>query len=102
MATNAELWLAFDDTYYHRALSIPLVTCVQFSMFPITWLRYLGFTICGREGRVSNIPDGPEIAYRPTGSTDNEPPVIDPGIYYYVVAGGEAYFGTLGLLSPPM
>jgi hypothetical protein len=84
---NVELWLAVDNTY-QRALTIPFGTTLRFSLFPLTWLRLLGFTICGRQGYISNTANGPEIdTYRPTGPPDNQPPVIQPGIYYYVVAG---------------
>lgn len=98
MAANntVELWLAFDDAY-QRALTIPLDTCTNFAQFPLPWLSYLGFTVCGREGHISNSANGPKIAYRPTEPT----PVITPGIYYYI-AGGESHFGSLGSLSPPM
>lgn len=82
--------MAVDNTS-QRALTIPITTCLRFSVFPLTWLCYLGFTICGREGHISDSPDGSEITYRPTGPPDNEPPVIQPGVYYYV-AKGESYF----------
>jgi hypothetical protein len=87
-----EVWLEFDNTN-HRALTIPLQTCTHFAIFPLTWLRHLGFTICGSQGHISDTPNGQAIAnYRPT-------PVIQPGIYYYIT-GGESYFASLDPLSP--
>ena len=84
-----ELWLAVDNTY-HRAMSIPLDTYPRFSIFPLTWLAYLGFAICGREGYISNSPAGPAI--------DHRPDETQPGIYYYI-AGSELYFEIQGLPS---
>ena len=97
MATNnmVAVFLAFDNAY-QQALTIPLDVCMKFAVFPLPWLSYLSFTVCGREGHISDSPDGQEIKYRPIGS-----PVVLPGIYYYV-AEGESYFGILGPLSPLM
>jgi len=62
MATSVELWMSFDDTYHH-ALSIPVDTCQRFAVYPLTWLRYVGYTIYGSEGHISTSPDGPEVEY---------------------------------------
>ncbi|KAF8960923.1 hypothetical protein BDZ97DRAFT_1940255 [Flammula alnicola] len=75
MTTNVELWMPFNDIY-RPALSIPVDTCQRFSVHPLTWLRYLGFTIYGNEGHISTLPGGPEVEYYQAD--------IPPGIYYYV------------------
>jgi len=43
MAANntVEVWMAFDKTY-RCALTIPLGTCMNFAVFPLPWLSYLG------------------------------------------------------------
>jgi hypothetical protein len=78
MAANVELWINVDDVY-HPALSVAVDTCELFSLHPLTWLRYLGFTICGNEGRISTLPDGVEVDYYQAN--------IQPGVYYYVSQG---------------
>ena len=86
MANNAvQLWLKIDNTNHH-ALTIPLDTCTRFANYPLTWLSYLGFAICGSDkGHISDTPNGQEIPnYRPD-------PVIRPGIYYYI-SQRESYF----------
>ncbi|KAF8960929.1 hypothetical protein BDZ97DRAFT_2035202 [Flammula alnicola] len=62
MATNVELWMPFNGTY-RPALIIPVGECQRFSVHPLTWLRYLGFTIYGNEGHISTLPGGPEVEY---------------------------------------
>lgn len=47
MAT-IQLWIRFGDEYQH-ALSIHIHICQQFSLHPFTWLRFLGYAICGGE-----------------------------------------------------
>jgi hypothetical protein len=81
MAADVELWMSFDDIY-RLALSIPVDTCKRFSVHPLAWLRYLGFTIYGNEGHISTLPGGPEVKYYQ--------PDILPGTYYYV-SQGESY-----------
>jgi len=87
MAANVELWIRFDDTY-QPALSIPVDACQRFSVHPLTWLRYVGFTIYGSEGYIS-VPGGPEVDYYQA--------AIQPGICHYV-SQGKSYFGVQGLL----
>lgn len=83
MANNVvELWLKINNTN-HRALTIPLNTCTQFAVSPLTWLCRFGFTICGSKGHISNRPNRRQIADYPPD------PVIQPGIYYYI-AGRES------------
>ena len=62
MSSNVELLLCFDDGS-HPALSIPLARCSTFAITPLTWLRYLGFVIYGRQGRLSTSENGPELDY---------------------------------------
>lgn len=80
MATsvNVELWIRFGDEYQH-ALSIPVHECQRFSLHPLTWLRFLGYTIYGKEGYISLERDGEQVAdYRPDGVA------ISGGNYYYI------------------
>jgi hypothetical protein len=67
--------MPFNDTYHH-ALSIPDKICQCFSVHPLTWLWYLGFTIYGNEGHISTSPGGPEVDY-----------YQEPGVYYYITQG---------------
>ena len=64
------------DGIYQPALSIPADVCQLFSLHPLAWLRYLGFTIHGTKGHISTAPGGPEVDYYQAD--------IQPGIYYYV------------------
>ena len=83
MATsvNIQLWIKLGDEYHH-ALSIPVHTCQQFSFYPLTWLRFLGYAIHGKEGYISRERDGEEVAdYRPDG------PAISAGDYFYIPHG---------------
>jgi hypothetical protein len=50
------------DGIYQSALPIPVEACQRFSVHPLTWLRYLGFTIHGTEGHISTAP-GREVDY---------------------------------------
>ncbi|KAF8338530.1 hypothetical protein F5887DRAFT_1273085 [Amanita rubescens] len=80
MATsvNVQLWIRFGDEYQH-ALSIPVHICHQFSLHPLTWLRFLGYAIYGKEGYISRERDGEQVAdYRPDGAA------ISAGNYYYI------------------
>ena len=83
MATsvNVELWIRFGDEYQH-ALSIPVHECQRFSLHPLTWLRFLGYAIYGKEGYISLKRDGEQVAnYRPEGVA------ISAGNYYYISQG---------------
>ena len=91
MAANVDLWMQFNDVYHH-ALSIPVDTCHRFSVHPLTWLRYLGFTIHGIEGHISALPGGPEVSYF---ERDNI-----RGVYYYI-AQGESYFSVARTCRSP-
>ena len=77
------------DGLYRSVLSIPVNTCERFSVHPLAWLRYLGFTIYGTEGYISASPGGTEIEYYQD---------IQAGIYYYV-SEGDLYFRIQG---PPV
>jgi len=68
MAANVDLWIEFDGSY-HSTLSIPVPDCQRFSIHPLRWLRYLGFTIYGTEGHsphylVAQRSTIPKIPYR--------------------------------------
>ncbi|KAF8322879.1 hypothetical protein F5887DRAFT_1166089 [Amanita rubescens] len=75
MAATVELRMLIDGIY-QPALSIPVDKCQLFSLHPLTWLRYLGFTIYGTEGHISTAPGGQEVDYYQAD--------MKPGIYYYV------------------
>ncbi len=85
---RVELWMPIDGIY-KSALSIPVEACQHFSVHPLTWLRYLAFTIHGTEGHISTAPGGPVVDYYQTD--------IKPGIYYYV-SQGKSYFVVQGPL----
>jgi hypothetical protein len=87
MAASVELHMRLNNVIYHHVLTIPVTTCQRFSIHPLTWLRYLGFTIQGYEGYISATPDGPEIDYYQVN--------IQPDCYYYI-AQGEPYFSMPG------
>ncbi|EDR10389.1 uncharacterized protein LACBIDRAFT_317243 [Laccaria bicolor S238N-H82] len=75
---QVELWIRFDFGYRH-ALSIPVHECRRFSLHPLTWLRFLGYALYGKEGYISYERDGEEVAdYRPEGVS------ISPRMYYYI------------------
>jgi len=77
---NVQLWIRFDFGYRH-ALSIPVHACQRFSFHFLTWLRFLGYAIYGKEGYISHERDGEEVAdYRPDG-------MAIPGNYYYISQG---------------
>src|SRR5882762_1388475 len=63
---------------YCQALSIPLDDFQLFSLAELAWLRYVAFTIYGREGHISSTRRGPEI------EEDEE---IEAKKYYYVSQG---------------
>jgi hypothetical protein len=92
MATdvNVQLWIRFGDEYQH-ALSIPLQKCQEFALHPLTWLRFLGYAIYGKEGHISRERDGEQVAdYRPEGAA------ISAGNYYYI-SQGELFRATRDL-----
>ncbi|KAF8323572.1 hypothetical protein F5887DRAFT_1290598 [Amanita rubescens] len=78
LSVNVQLWIRFGDEYQH-ALSIPVHVCQQFSLHPLTWIRFLGYAIYGKEGYISRERDGEQVAdYRPDGAA------ISAGNYYYI------------------
>ena len=89
MAANVKLQMQFNGVY-QATLVIPIDTCECFSVHPLVWLRYVGFTIYGVEGHISTLPDGPEVDYYQTD--------IQAGTYYYVVSEGESFFSIQGPL----
>ena len=60
--SKVELLLCFDNRN-EVALSIPLAQCETFANSPLKWLRFLGFAIYGRQGRLSTSMNGPELDY---------------------------------------
>ncbi|EDR14543.1 uncharacterized protein LACBIDRAFT_321675 [Laccaria bicolor S238N-H82] len=74
---NVQLWIRLGDAYQH-ALSIPVHECQRFSLHPLTWLRFLGYAIYGKEGYISRERDGEQVAdYRPE---DNDFRLLDPKV----------------------
>ena len=86
MVATVELQVSIDGIYQPE-LSIPADNCQRFSLHPLTWLCYLGFTIYGTKGHISTVPGGPEVDYYQAD--------IQPGSYYYV-SQGKSYFGVQG------
>jgi hypothetical protein len=80
-STDFHLWIRFGRDY-QLVLSIPAAACATFSHHPLTWLRFLGYTIHGKQGYISRERDGSEVAdYRPGDAS------ISPGNYYYMSEG---------------
>lgn len=79
MAAIVDLQMPIDDGYhsYQAALSIPVKACQRFSVHPLSWLRFLGYTIYGTEGYISRSPTGRVVRYSEL-NTD-----LQAGIYYY-------------------
>jgi hypothetical protein len=75
MAAIVELQMQIDGEY-QPALSIPVETCQRFSVHPLSWLRYVGFTIYGTEGHISRSIIGPVVQYSLVD--------IQAGVYYYI------------------
>jgi hypothetical protein len=82
MATNVMLWLQFENVY-QPALSIPVDECRVYSFRPLSWLRYLGFTIYGSQGHISTSAGGLEVDYHQD--------TIQAGNYYYVSELGDCF-----------
>ena len=78
---NVQLWLSFGNVprLYRLALSIPLDKCNTFAVYPLKWLRFLGFAIYGREGYLSISEDGPGINDYTVG--------IEARQYYFISEG---------------
>jgi len=75
MAANIELHMHLNGIDHH-VLSIPVATCQSFSVHPLSWLRYLGFTIQGSEGHIHGKPNGQVVDYLQTD--------LQPGVYHYI------------------
>jgi hypothetical protein len=79
MATpNVKLWLPFGDSS-KLALSIPIDRATTFAVYPLKWLRFLGYAIYGREGYLSISKTGPEI--------DDYTADIEARSYYFIAQG---------------
>jgi len=74
----AELWLSLNDTS-ELALSIPLAKCQELSVYPLKWLRFLAYSIYGREGDLSMSAAGPPI--------NNYTAAIAARAYYFISEG---------------
>ena len=77
---------------YQPTLSIPVETCQHFSVHPLSWLWYVGFTIYSTEGHISQSATGPVVLYSEVD--------IQAGVYYYIPdSQGKSYFGIQGPLN---
>jgi len=60
-STTVQLWLKIDsDSDWFSALIIPIDEFINFTLRPLKWLRFLGFTIFG-QGVLYISPNGPEV-----------------------------------------
>ena len=59
-ASIVELWVILDNVP-ELALSIPLDKCLALSVNPLKWLRFLGYSIYGRQGYLAMSATGPPI-----------------------------------------
>ena len=83
---NVQLWIRFGDEY-QPALSIPIHECQRFSLHPLTWLRFMGYAIYGKEGYISRERDGEQVAdYRPDGVA-----ISAGNYYYYYISQGSSF-----------
>jgi hypothetical protein len=68
---NVNLWLKLStDTEWIVILAIPTEEFDRFAIRPLSWLRFLGFAIYGREGVLLLSENGPEVSDY-TGSVDS-------------------------------
>ena len=54
------LHLKINDDYL-PILSIPISECNRFALRPLKWLRFLGYTLYGREGDICLSPEDPPV-----------------------------------------
>ena len=66
------------DNNPELALSIPLTQCMALATTPLKWLRFVGFTIYGRQGYLSMSMNGVELDYMAQ---------IEPRSYYFISDG---------------
>lgn len=60
---NVQLWLHLREAWL-SVLTIPINELSHFSIRPLKWLRYVGFTIYGREGvLLFTTEEGDEVDY---------------------------------------
>ncbi|KAF5384121.1 hypothetical protein D9615_003273 [Tricholomella constricta] len=59
---SVQLHISLDNAYI-PVLSIPVDDCNRFAAKPLRWLRYLAYTIYGRQGHISAIAGGPPVDY---------------------------------------
>jgi hypothetical protein len=74
---------------YRQALSIPLDDFQLFSFAKLAWLRYVAFTIHGREGYISSTRRGTEI------EADEQ---MEAKKYYYVSQGVSHHCSRIPLI----
>jgi hypothetical protein len=56
-----KLYMMLNSKSRH-VLSIPVEKCKELSLKPLKWLRFVGYTIYGREGFISLTKSAVEIA----------------------------------------
>jgi hypothetical protein len=77
-SSNIKLWLSFSGTS-KLALSIPVDRATAFAVYPLKWLRFLGYAIYGREGHLSTSRVGSEI--------DDYAADIEARSYHFIAQG---------------
>lgn len=79
---SVELWLRISDAW-QPILSIPISECDRFALKPLKWLRFLGYTIYGREGDISLARNGLPVDYERG---------VEGGARYYFISSGMCSF----------
>ncbi|KAF8325714.1 hypothetical protein F5887DRAFT_901102 [Amanita rubescens] len=79
MAAIVELQMPIDGEY-QPALSIPVETCQCFSLHPLKWLRYVGFTIYGTKGHISRSASGLAVVQYSEVDIQADPFLLDPDL----------------------
>jgi hypothetical protein len=75
---SIELHIPVDNAYI-PVLSIPVDDCNRFALKPLRWLRFLGYTIYGKEGHISATAGGPPVDYESA---------AEGGAHYYFTSAG--------------
>jgi hypothetical protein len=82
---SIQLFIQIDNTWM-PALTIPVADCNRFSLKPLKWLRFLGYTIYGREGYISARIGGRAVNYQSA--------VQGGSCYYFNSAGTQIHVGV--------
>ncbi|KAF8815106.1 hypothetical protein BYT27DRAFT_7199581 [Phlegmacium glaucopus] len=88
MATAVELWLSLNGAN-ELALSIPIGKCQELAVYPLKWLRFLGYAIYGQPGYLSMSATGPIDDY-----TAN---IV--ACHYYFISEGQPRLADVDLID---